>query len=107
NHLYGTGACVPALVRAGVGGEHPAIRRAVAFLESRQNAAGGFGEDLSSYREPALAGRGTSTASQTAWALLALLAADGRSAAVERGIAWLVERQRRDGGWDEPEFTGT
>ena len=107
NHLYGTGACVPALVRAGLGREHPAIRRAVAFLESRQNADGGFGEDLASYREPALAGRGTSTASQTAWTLLALLAADGRSAAVERGIAWLASRQRRDGGWDEPEFTGT
>jgi squalene-hopene/tetraprenyl-beta-curcumene cyclase len=107
NHVYGTGACVPALVRAGLGREHPAIRRAVAFLESRQNADGGFGEDLASYRDPALAGRGTSTASQTAWALLALLAADGRSAAVERGIVWLASRQRRDGGWDEPEFTGT
>lgn len=107
NYLYGTGACVPALVRAGLSAQDPAIRRAVAFLESRQNPDGGFGEDLASYDDPALAGRGTSTASQTAWALLALLAADGRSAAVERGVAWLVERQRADGGWDEPEFTGT
>jgi squalene-hopene/tetraprenyl-beta-curcumene cyclase len=107
NHLYGTGACVPALVRAGLDPQHSAIRRAVAFLEARQNPDGGFGEDLASYGDRSRAGRGTSTASQTAWALLALLAADGRSAAVERGVAWLVERQRDDGGWDEPEFTGT
>jgi squalene-hopene/tetraprenyl-beta-curcumene cyclase len=62
--------------------------------------------DLRSYRT-APARRGTSTASQTAWALLALLEADGRSPAVERGVAWLVRTQRPDGNWDEPEFTGT
>ncbi|MBV9729424.1 MAG: squalene--hopene cyclase, partial [Pseudonocardiales bacterium] len=47
------------------------------------------------------------TASQTAWALLALLAAGERSEAVERGVRWLCERQRGDGSWDEPQFTGT
>lgn len=107
NHLYGTGAVVPALVAAGVRRGAPSIRRAVAWLESRQNADGGWGEDLRSYDDPEWVGRGTSTASQTAWALLALLAAGERSEAVERGIGWLVANQRADGGWDEPQFTGT
>jgi squalene-hopene/tetraprenyl-beta-curcumene cyclase len=107
NHLYGTGAAVPALVRAGVAPDAPPIRRAVRWLESCQNGDGGWGESLRSYREPAERGRGESTASQTAWALLALLAAGERSAAVERGVAWLAGTQRPDGDWDEPQFTGT
>ena len=77
------------------------------WLEGCQNDDGGWGEDLRSYDDPAWRGRGESTASQTAWGLLALLAADGRSDAVERGIAWLVTTQRPDGGWDEAAFTGT
>ena len=86
-----------------------AIRRAVAWLEEHQNADGGWGEDLRSYDDPAAwSGRGASTASQTAWALLALLAAGEReSAAVERGVRWLAQTQRPDGTWDEPQFTGT
>jgi len=117
NYIYGTGAVVPALIAAGVPPSKPAIRRAVAWLESRQNPDGGWGEDLRSYDDPALAGRGTSTASQTAWALLALLAAGEHrerseqgqqsSAAVERGIGWLARTQRADGSWDEPQYTGT
>jgi squalene-hopene/tetraprenyl-beta-curcumene cyclase len=107
NHLYGTGAAVPALVGAGLAPGHPAIRRAVAWLESCQNPDGGFGEDLRSYQDPGWRGRGESTPSQTAWALLALLAASGRSPAAERAVEWLVARQRADGGWDEPAFTGT
>ena len=107
NHLYGTGAAVPALVRAGEPTDSPAIRRAVRWLEGVQNPDGGFGESLRSYEDPAWRGRGPSTPSQTAWALLALLAADGRSPAVRRGIGWLTLRQRADGDWDEPEFTGT
>jgi len=107
NHVYGTGAAVPALVRAGLAPDHPAIRRAVCWLEGCQNPDGGFGEDLRSYEDPGWRGRGESTASQTAWALLALLAADGRSPTVERGVEWLVATQRSDGGWDEPFFTGT
>ena len=73
----------------------------------RQNRDGGWGEDLRSYDDPAWKGRGESTASQTAWALLALLAAGERGDATARGIAWLVANQRPDGGWDEPWFTGT
>jgi len=111
NYVYGTGAVVPALIAAGVRPDKPCIRRAVAWLEQHQNADGGWGEDLRSYDDPGLAGRGESTASQTAWALLALLAAAGaeaaQSAAVRRGIGWLAANQRADGGWDEPQYTGT
>jgi squalene-hopene/tetraprenyl-beta-curcumene cyclase len=111
NYVYGTGAVVPALIAAGVKPSKPCIRRAVAWLESHQNADGGWGEDLRSYDDPGLAGRGVSTASQTAWALLALLAAEGEGAAlseaVRRGIGWLAGQQRADGTWDEPQFTGT
>jgi squalene-hopene/tetraprenyl-beta-curcumene cyclase len=108
NYVYGTGAVVPALIAAGVRPSKPAIRRAVAWLESRQNPDGGWGEDLRSYDDPALAGRGTSTASQTAWALLALLAAGEQdSAATRQGIEWLARTQRADGSWDEPQYTGT
>ena len=107
NHVYGTGAAVPGLVAAGVSVRDEPIRRAVSWLEGHQNADGGWGEDARSYDDPAWIGRGPSTASQTAWALLALDAAGERSAAVERGVQWLVETQRPDGGWDEPEFTGT
>ncbi|MFE4830283.1 squalene--hopene cyclase [Streptomyces sp. NPDC056672] len=108
NYVYGTGSVVPALTAAGLPPSHPAIRRAVRWLESVQNADGGWGEDLRSYHDTEWAGRGATTASQTAWALLALLAAGEReSKAVERGIACLAETQREDGSWDEPYFTGT
>lgn len=109
NYVYGTGSVLPALVAAGLPASHPAIRRAVAWLETVQNDDGGWGEDLRSYHEVAeWSGRGASTASQTGWALLALLAAGERgSKTVERGIAWLAETQLADGSWDEPYFTGT
>jgi squalene-hopene/tetraprenyl-beta-curcumene cyclase len=107
NYIYGTGAVVPALIAAGVPASKPAIRRAVAWLVEHQNSDGGWGEDLRSYDDRSLAGRGVSTASQTAWALLALLAVPETGPAVERGIGWLAEHQRPDGGWDEPQFTGT
>jgi squalene-hopene/tetraprenyl-beta-curcumene cyclase len=111
NYVYGTGAVVPALIAAGVRPSKPCIRRAVAWLEEHQNDDGGWGEDLRSYDDPGLAGRGVSTASQTAWALMALLAAEGGEAAasdaIRRGIAWLGSTQRADGTWDEPQFTGT
>ena len=87
---------------------HTAIRRAVSWLERHQNADGGWGEDCRSYDDPAWIGRGESTPSQTAWALLALEAAGERdSAATRRGVDWLVATQREDGGWDELHHTGT
>ena len=108
NHVYGTGAAVPALVDAGVPAGDERIRRAVRWLEVKQNADGGWGEDCRSYDDDAWIGRGESTASQTAWALLALEAAGERSSlAARRGVRWLVSNQRPDGSWDEPQFTGT
>jgi squalene-hopene/tetraprenyl-beta-curcumene cyclase len=107
NHIYGTGAALPGLLAAGVPASHPAIRRAVAWLECHQNEDGGWGEDPRSYDDPNWIGRGASTASQTAWALIALHAAGERSPALARGVAWLVGTQREDGGWDEPQYTGT
>jgi squalene-hopene/tetraprenyl-beta-curcumene cyclase len=107
NHVYGTGAAVPALVAAGIDPGQPVIRRAVSWLEEHQNADGGWGEDCRSYDDPGWIGRGTSTASQTAWALLALHAAGERSLSLLRGIRWLVDNQRPDGTWDEPQYTGS
>ncbi len=108
NHVYGTGAALPALAAAGIGAGHGAVRRAVRWLVEHQNADGGWGEDLRSYREREWRGRGHSTASQTAWALLALLAAGERdSRAAARGADWLARTQLEDGSWDEPWFTGT
>jgi squalene-hopene/tetraprenyl-beta-curcumene cyclase len=107
NHVYGTGAVVPALVAAGRDPADEAVRRAVRWLERHQNPDGGWGEDLRSYRDATLRGTGPSTASQTAWALLALLAAEERSDATSAGIAFLVDTQLDDGTWDEPWFTGT
>ena len=107
NHVYGTGAVVPALMAAGLDADDPAVRQAVAWLEGHQNADGGWGEDLRSYRDYSQRGCGPSTASQTAWALLALLSAGERSEVTRHGVAYLVASQREDGSWDEPWFTGT
>ncbi|MER6307350.1 squalene--hopene cyclase [Streptomyces sp. NPDC001657] len=109
NYLYGTGSVLPALAAAGIPSSHPAVRRAVGWLERVQNDDGGWGEDQRSYAEKdAWAGRGASTASQTAWALMALLAAGERDGeAVRRGVRYLAATQREDGSWDEPYFTGT
>jgi len=107
NHVYGTGAVVPALVAAGVPRSAPAVRRAVAWLARHQNDDGGWGEDLRSYTDPSWRGRGTSTASQTAWAMLALLAAGEREGPCARGAEFLIRTQLPDGTWAEPWFTGT
>jgi len=106
NHVYGVGAVVPALAAAGLA-EHESVRRAVEWLERVQNEDGGFGEDLRSYREPEWRARGASTASQTAWALLALEAAGTRGETFDRALKFLAETQQPDGRWDEPYYTGT
>ena len=78
------------------------------WLDEHQNADGGWGEDLRSYDDPAWRGRGASTASQTAWALLALLAAGERERrASGRGVPGWSTPSAEDGTWDEPWFTGT
>jgi len=107
NHVYGTAAAIPGLVECGVPRTDARLRRAAAWLEEIQNPDGGWGEDARSYDDPAWIGRGPSTASQTAWGLIALHAIGERTPAVERGLAWLVANQREDGTWDEPEYTGT
>jgi squalene-hopene/tetraprenyl-beta-curcumene cyclase len=106
NHIYGTWCVISALVALQTGEDM--IERAVAWLVSVQNADGGWGESCHSYVDQSFAGIGRSTASQTAWAVLALqLSGNAQHPAVERGLAYLCERQRRDGTWDEPECTGT
>jgi squalene-hopene/tetraprenyl-beta-curcumene cyclase len=107
NHLYGVGAVLPALAAAGEDMEGLSSRRAVRWLEDRQNPGGGWGETCASYVDVAARGRGESTPSQTAWALLGLVAA-GRAdtPAAHRGVGWLLERQRSDGSWEEDSFTG-
>ncbi|MGH2633376.1 MAG: squalene--hopene cyclase, partial [Tepidiformaceae bacterium] len=108
NYVYGTGAAVPALIAAGEHPLSPRIRRAVNWLNSHQNADGGWGETCASYENAALRGRGVSTASQTAWALLALLSGgEIESDTVRRGVAYLLVTQAPDGQWPEDEFTGT
>jgi squalene-hopene/tetraprenyl-beta-curcumene cyclase len=108
NYVYGTGAVVPALVAAGMEPTAEPIRRAIRWLEDHQNPDGGWGEDLRSYVDRSWAGRGESTPSQTAWALLALIAAgDATGDAARRGVEFLVRTQRADGTWDEDHFTGT
>jgi squalene-hopene/tetraprenyl-beta-curcumene cyclase len=108
NYVYGIGAVVPALVAAGIAPGDARVRRAIRWLERHQNDDGGWGEDLRSYDDLSWAGRGESTASQTAWAMLALVAAgEAASTVTRRGAEWLARTQRPDGGWDEPQFTGT
>ena len=109
NHVYGLGAVLPALRAMGVRGDDSRVLRAVQWLRAHQNDDGGFGEDCRSYVDPSWIGRGDSTASQTAWALMAMHAAelDRGDEMVQRALAWLADTQREDGTWDEPQFTGT
>ena len=107
NYLYGTGAAVPALIAAGISPDDRCIRRAVRWLHAVQNPDGGWGEDMRSYTDLSHKAKGESTASQTAWAMLALIAAGDLSEATARGAEWLADTQREDGTWDEPWFTGT
>jgi squalene-hopene/tetraprenyl-beta-curcumene cyclase len=106
NHVYGTCAALTALQAAGGHGYDRPVRRAVKWLEEHQNADGGWGEDLRSYVDDRWRGRGESTASQTAWALIGLLASGVNGDLGARGVRWLVDNQRPDGTWDEPYFTG-
>ena len=107
NYVYGTSGVLRALETIGLS-KQPDCQRAADWLRSVQNADGGFGESVLSYYDPALKGKGKSTASQTAWGLIGLLATSGPDdPCVERAVAWLLEQQNPDGTWDEPEFTGT
>jgi squalene-hopene/tetraprenyl-beta-curcumene cyclase len=109
NHLYGTGAALPALEACGIPHDHPAMRRAVAWLDSVQQEGGGFGEDIRSYADPDWRGRAAfATPSQTGWALLAYVAAgNAENENARRAADYLCAAQRSDGDWDEDHFTGT
>jgi squalene-hopene/tetraprenyl-beta-curcumene cyclase len=108
NHIYGTGAAVPALEACGIPPEHPSMRRALRWLDAVQQPDGSFGEDIASYGDGSYRGRGAATPSQTAWALLAYAsggAAEGLS--TRRAAEYLLRVQRPDGDWDEQHYTGT
>ena len=108
NHIYGVSAVLTGLAAIGEGMGQPYIRRAVEWLLAHQNEDGGWGESCGSYVDTALRGVGPSTASQTAWALMALIAAGELYCKdIERGVEYLVQTQKDDGTWDEPYFTGT
>jgi len=108
NYIYGTWSVMRGLQAIGEDLQHEYVQRAVRWLERTQNRDGGWGEACESYDRPELAGRGPSTPSQTAWALLSLLAA-GRTQgpAVERGIRHLIATQREDGTWNDQYWNGT
>jgi squalene-hopene/tetraprenyl-beta-curcumene cyclase len=107
NYIYGTWSVLAALNAIGLDPASPEIRRAVVWLLSYQRADGGWGESGESYWPDKPHGEAPdSTASQTAWALLALMAAgEVAHPAVARGIAYLIESQDRDGNWNEPWYT--
>jgi squalene-hopene/tetraprenyl-beta-curcumene cyclase len=108
NYIYGTWQVLEGLARVDHDLRAPMVRRAVAWLKQAQQADGAWGETCRSYDDPSLAGQGHPTASQTAWALLGLLAAgEADSPAVRAGIDWLLRTQRPDGSWHEDHFTGT
>jgi squalene-hopene/tetraprenyl-beta-curcumene cyclase len=107
NYIYGTWSVLVALNTAGIAKSDPMIRNAVAWLLSKQRADGGWGEDGRSYWPDQPRGENrASTPSQTAWALLALMAAgESKHPAVARGVAFLLANQKPHGLWDEEEFT--
>jgi squalene-hopene/tetraprenyl-beta-curcumene cyclase len=112
NYIYGTSGVLAALCGLVPDRCRAQIKRAVNWLLSVQNDDGGWGETCESYKDVSLKGQGDSTASQTAWALIGLLAAAEIDmvfdySAIERGVQWLVKTQRADGTWNEDWFTGT
>lgn len=112
NYIYGTSGVLAALSLIAPTRCQRQIERGAAWLVSCQNTDGGWGETCASYDDSRLKGRGVSTASQTAWALLGIMAAMAaiqfvNLEAIEGGVRYLLDSQRSDGSWDEDQFTGT
>ena len=102
NYIYGTFLVLRGLEAIGVDHLEPQVQQGAEWIRMVQNPDGGWGETCGSYDDPDTRGVGTSTPSQTAWALLGLLAAgDDRSDSVAKGVRWLLTRQLADGSWDE------
>ncbi len=108
NYIYGTWSVLAGLRAIGVELSDPSIQRAVSWLESKQNSDGGWGELCLSYGDPAWSGKGESTPSQTAWAIMGLMSAGMADAfSVARGVQYLLRHQTKDGSWKEVRHTGT
>ncbi|MGZ4845128.1 MAG: squalene--hopene cyclase, partial [Candidatus Angelobacter sp.] len=108
NYIYGTMLVLRGLQAVGVDHHEPYVQQGAEWLRMVQNSDGGWGESCGSYDDATTRGIGPSTPSQTAWAIMGLLAAgDTRSESVQRGILYLLETQRPDGHWDEDQYTGT
>ena len=112
NYIYGTSGVLSALSLIAPIRCQKAIERGAAWLVNCQNSNGGWGETCASYNDANLKGIGVSTASQTAWALLGIMAAMTGSnfeerQSLDRGVKYLLDTQRSDGTWDEDQFTGT
>ncbi len=108
NYIYGTSLALQGLVAVGEPLTAEYVRRGVEWFKGHQNLDGGWGESCRSYESEAWRGRGTSTPSQTGWALLGLMAAgEAGSESVKRGINFLLKRQTAEGTWEEKQHTGT
>jgi len=108
NYIHGTWQVLAGLAQIGEDLNQPYVQHAVRWLKSVQNKDGGCGETAGSYSDETLKGKGPSTASQTSWAVLGLIAVgESRSRAVRRGIEWLLNHQNADGSFTEQEWTGT
>jgi squalene-hopene/tetraprenyl-beta-curcumene cyclase len=108
NYVYGTWQVLTGLRAVGEDMTKPYVQRAAKWLRSVQKQDGSFGETCQTYHDPSLKGQGQSTASQTAWGAMGMMAALGaKDAGVRKAIEWLIEHQRTDGNWDEDFYTGT
>jgi squalene-hopene/tetraprenyl-beta-curcumene cyclase len=108
NYIYGTWQVLRGVACIGEDLEAPYVRRGVRWLQDHQNSDGGWGESIASYDDPAWRGVGASTPSQTAWALMGLLAGgEVDQPAIRRGFRWLLDKQDAEGTWAQEPWTGT
>jgi squalene-hopene/tetraprenyl-beta-curcumene cyclase len=107
NYIYGTWQALRGLRAVDEDMNRPYVQAGVKWLKSVQLPDGGWGETCATYHDPSLKGKGPATPSQTAWAIMGLMAAGVMDDSVRRGVEWLVKNQKADGTWDETEYTGT